>query len=58
MVLAADGTVQDIVPMTTLPDGLSEQAVEAARNIEFTPAAKDGRAVSQYMIIEYNFNIY
>jgi TonB family protein len=58
MLLAADGTVRDIVPLTTLPDGLTEQAVEAARNIEFAPALKDGRAVSQYVTVEYNFNIY
>jgi TonB family protein len=58
VVLAADGTVRDIVPLTTLPDGLTEQAVEAARNIEFTPASKDGRAVSQEVTVEYNFNIY
>jgi TonB family protein len=58
MVLAADGTVRQIVPLTTLPDGLTEQAIAAARDIEFTPASKDGRAVSQYVTVEYNFNIY
>lgn len=58
MVLAADGTVRDIVPLTTLHEGLTEQAVEAARDIEFTPALKDGRPVSQYVTVEYNFNIY
>ncbi|HZH30287.1 MAG TPA: energy transducer TonB [Pyrinomonadaceae bacterium] len=58
LVLAADGTVRNIVPLTTLPDGLTEEAVEAARDIEFTPAEKDGRAVSQYATVEYNFNIY
>jgi hypothetical protein len=58
MVLAADGTVRDITPLSTLPDGLTEQAVAAARDIEFTPAWKDGRAVSQYVTVEYNFNIY
>ncbi|HEY0083759.1 MAG TPA: energy transducer TonB [Pyrinomonadaceae bacterium] len=58
MVLAADGTVRQIVPLATLPDGLTDQAVAAARNIEFTPASKDGRAVSQYVTVEYNFNIY
>jgi TonB family protein len=58
MILSADGTVRNIEPLTFLPDGLTEQAVEAARNIEFTPASKDGRAVSQYATVEYNFNIY
>lgn len=58
MVLAADGTVRDITPLNTLPDGLTEQAIAAASKIEFTPASKDGRAVSQYATVEYNFNIY
>jgi TonB family protein len=58
IVLGADGTVRDIAPLTFLPDGLTEQAIEAARNIEFTPASKDGRVVSQYATVEYNFNIY
>ncbi|HEY9401902.1 MAG TPA: energy transducer TonB [Pyrinomonadaceae bacterium] len=58
MVLAADGTVRDITPLTTLPDGLTEQAIAAASKIEFTPASKDGRAVSQYATVEYNFNTY
>src|ERR671939_458012 len=36
----------------------AEAAVAAARSIKFIPAQKDGRAVSQYVTIEYNFNIY
>lgn len=58
LVLAADGTVRDITPLTTLPDGLTDAAVAAARKIEFEPAWKDGHAVSQYVTVEYNFNIY
>ena len=30
----------------------------AAKAIKFTPAQKDGRPVSQYVVFEYNFNIY
>ena len=32
--------------------------VAAAAQIRFEPAQKDGRAVSQYVVLEYNFNIY
>ncbi|MBA3323229.1 MAG: energy transducer TonB, partial [Pyrinomonadaceae bacterium] len=39
-------------------DGLTEKAIEAARRITFTPAEKDGRPVSQYITLVYNFNIY
>jgi hypothetical protein len=41
-----------------LPYGLTEKAIAAARQIRFQPAMKDGRAVSQFIQIEYNFNLY
>jgi TonB family protein len=58
LVLSASGQVTGITPLTKLPDGLTEKAIEAARKIGFTPAEKNGRKVSQYVTIEYNFNIY
>ncbi|MDQ1559291.1 MAG: hypothetical protein QOD32_2351 [Pyrinomonadaceae bacterium] len=58
LVLSATGQVTSITPVTKLPDGLTEKAIEAARKIGFTPAEKDGRKVSQWVVIEYNFNIY
>ena len=58
LVLNANGTVSNIAPVSRLPDGLTEKAIEAARRIQFTPAEKDGRKVSQYATIQYNFNIY
>ncbi|HYG09902.1 MAG TPA: TonB family protein, partial [Pyrinomonadaceae bacterium] len=58
LVLGADGTVQHIYPTRRLPDGLTEAAIEAARKIKFIPAVKEGRLVSQFITIEYNFNIY
>jgi TonB family protein len=58
LILGASGSVSGITPLTRLPDGLTEKAIEAARRIAFTPAEKDGRKVSQYVTIEYNFNIY
>jgi TonB family protein len=58
LILSASGQVTGITPVTKLPDGLTEKAIEAARKISFTPAEKDGRKVSQYVTIEYNFNIY
>jgi TonB family protein len=58
LVLNANGTVTNIVPLSRLADGLTEKAMEAARRIQFTPAEKDGHRVSQYATINYNFNIY
>lgn len=58
LVLASNGQVTNIRAVTTLPYGLTEQAIEAARQIRFKPAMKDGHPVSQYATIDYSFNIY
>lgn len=58
MVLGANGNVQYILPVKTLPDGLTESSVAAARRIKFLPATKDGRTVSQFVTVVYNYNIY
>ncbi|HEU4596040.1 MAG TPA: energy transducer TonB [Pyrinomonadaceae bacterium] len=57
-VLSSGGSVTNISVVKGLPDGLTEKAISAARNIRFQPAQKDGRTVSQFVILEYNFNIY
>ena len=57
-VLSVDGTVQNILTVSSLSHGLTEKSIEAARKIKFLPATKDGRRVSQMVRIEYNFNIY
>jgi TonB family protein len=57
-VLTADGQVREISAIRGLPYGLTEKAVDAARQIRFTPAVKDGQSVSQYKEIEYTFNLY
>lgn len=58
LVLGADGEVSNITVINGLPNGLTERAIEVARQIRFTPAQKDGRPVSQYATVEYLFNIY
>jgi TonB family protein len=57
-VFSAEGKVEHILVVRSLPFGLSERAVEAARQIKFTPATKDGHPVSMWMQLEYNFNLY
>ena len=57
-IFAADGTVKYILVLRSLPYGLTEEAVRAARRIKFVPAMIDGRPVSMFMQLEYNFNIY
>jgi TonB family protein len=57
-IFSATGEVTNITVIKELPDGLTYKAVAAAKQIRFTPADKDGHAVSQYVTLEYNFNIY
>jgi len=57
MVLRANGKVSDITVVKGAPDGLSEAAIKAAKNIKFTPAMKDGRRVSQWVTITYHFRM-
>ena len=57
-ILSSSGEVTSINVIKGLPDGLTERAIHAARQIKFRPAQKDGHTVSQYIVLEYNFNIY
>lgn len=58
VVLLASGAVGSITPLNRLPDGLTEQAIAAARQIRFEPAKVNGQAVSKTMTVEYNFSLY
>ena len=58
VVFASSGEVVQIRAVRTLPFGLTERAIAAARQIRFEPAKRDGRAVSVAMQLEYNFNLY
>jgi len=41
-----------------LPDGLTRMAIEAVQQIKFVSATKDGKPVSQWLDVEYGFNVY
>lgn len=57
LVLGSDGKVPTVKMLRGLPDGLNLKAVEAACQVKFTPATKDGRAVSQHVRLEYGFHL-
>jgi len=57
-VFTPSGQITNIQAVKTLPFGLTERAIAVARLIKFTPAMKDGHPVSQYLQLEYNFNLY
>lgn len=57
-VFSSSGEVVQIRALRTLPFGLTERAIAAARQIQFVPAVKGGQPVSVSMQLEYNFNLY
>ena len=58
VMLSANGKATNIEALKLLPNGLTEMAARAASHVKFIPVMKDSRRVSQYVQIEYNFNIY
>jgi TonB family protein len=50
----ASGEIGDVVPVTQLPDGLTEQAISAAKKIKFEPARQKG--VPQTVVKDLNYN--
>lgn len=58
VLFASNGSVSSVTPLKRLPDGLTEKAIAAAKQIKFVPAEKDGRKVSTWGQVNYAFNIY
>ncbi|MCB1023106.1 MAG: TonB family protein [Acidobacteria bacterium] len=57
-VFDADSTIKHVFVLKGLGNGLDQQAIAAARKIEFEPARRDGNPYSVVKIIQYNFTIY
>jgi len=58
VLLRADGTAKVLRVVKGLPEGLTEKAIQAAEQVKFKPAERDGRPASSVITLEYNFNIY
>ncbi|MGH9898589.1 MAG: energy transducer TonB, partial [Pyrinomonadaceae bacterium] len=59
IVFGSNGQVGGIKTIQGLPFGLTENAIAAARQIQFIPAkSKDGHPVPYAMQIIYNYNLY
>src|SRR6266478_5309561 len=56
-VFAATGEVKNVHVVSGLPYGLTEAAIAAGKRIKFQPAVKDGKPVSYWMELVYNFRI-
>lgn len=57
-VFSGKGEVTDIFVAQALSYGLNLKAVTAAKAIRFVPATKDGKPVSMWMELQYNFELY
>ena len=55
VVLSATGRVTDVEVVNGLPNGLTGKAVDAAKQVKFIPAMKDGRRVSVRVKLAYYF---
>jgi TonB family protein len=58
VIFGADGRLHDIRTLKGLPYGLTENAIEAAKNIRFQPAMRYGKPVSVRTVLEFNFALY
>ncbi|MDT7688605.1 MAG: Gram-negative bacterial TonB protein C-terminal [Acidobacteriota bacterium] len=58
VVLCPKGYVSNIEIRSKASNDIIEKAVEAARNVRFIPAEKDGKRVAQYVIISYSHEVY
>ncbi|HEU4766276.1 MAG TPA: energy transducer TonB, partial [Pyrinomonadaceae bacterium] len=58
VVFSSTGSVTNVRTVNGLSDGLTERAIDAARKIKFIPAVKDGKFVSMWIQLEYNFSLY
>ena len=51
----ASGEIGAVTPVTQLPDGLTDEAIKAARKIKFEPAVQKGVAQTVVKDLNYNF---
>ena len=58
VIFGADGTIKHFLVVKGLPYGLTEAAIRAARGIKFIPATINGRPVSMFIQLEYNFYLF
>ena len=57
-VFSSKGSVTNIQTISALPFGMTEQAIDALKKTRFIPAVKDGKLVSMWMQLEYNFSLF
>lgn len=51
-----NGKVTYVYPITKLPYGMTEKITDAVRNFEFEPAAKDGKKITDIVILVFHYS--
>ena len=51
----ADGQVGEVTPISSMPGGLTENAIEAAKKIKFEPQTINGKPVTITKTVQYRF---
>jgi len=57
VLIGADGSVKRVQIVRGLPDGLDEQAIQAAYQLRFKPAMKSGQPVAFWQGVDIEFNL-
>ena len=57
VLIGSDGQVKRVVVVRPLPDGLDEQAIQAAYQLRFKPAMKSGQPVAFWKPVDIEFNL-
>lgn len=57
VLIGADGTVKQVRILRGLPDGLDEQAIQAAYQMRFKAAMKSGQPVAFWQNVDIEFNL-
>ena len=57
VLIGSDGSVKRVTVTRGLPDGLDEQAIQAAYQLRFKPAMKGGQPVSFWQAVTIEFNL-
>ena len=55
---ASNGPITNISVVQSLPHGLTERAIAAARKMKSVPAMKGGQFVATWLPVEFYFNLY
>ena len=58
LLFSSDGKVKHILVLRSLPYGLTDAAIAAARKIKFTPATLNSKPVSMILELQYSFAIF